>query len=375
MFTFEGLNLQNYYSFPKVAFYLADQNPHRDRSLGISRYTLSLGNALLKSRRIQLTALGSRSSVVLDSPAQSRLLPFRTDRSISRLLADHFHRPFLPNAAVYHYPKGFLPMGIPAKPPAISTIHDTILCYYLAKYPTHRSPSAYRYWFAQLRHAVKNSDHIITVSEFSRQAIIAFAEQNKICPPSISVTYQGAYGEEHAGTIHEKEDYVMSIASGLPHKQTHRLLEWWKRFSDRHHSAPRLRLIGQLTTELQVAAAQCHNIEIRTASSAEELFQNMQKAISLIYPSEIEGFGLPALEAIYAGTPVVFVSNTAVEEILDFPIIGGFRLDDFESFESAVLETLNLTQVTVSELALRLKARYQWSSVANRTIDAYHSVL
>ena len=51
----------------------------------------------------------------------------------------------------------------------------------------------------------------------------------------------------------------------------------------------------------------------------------------LLLPSEIEGFGLPALEAYYLSTPVVYVRGTAVEEILGERSPGGFVLESADS--------------------------------------------
>src|SRR6202040_1038313 len=94
-----------------VCFYCADQNPHRDRSRGITNYTSGLLVNLAKRSELSLSAVISKSSFPLPVDIPATRLPFRTDRVLGRIVADHFH-PLLPSndAKTWHYPKGFLPL-------------------------------------------------------------------------------------------------------------------------------------------------------------------------------------------------------------------------------------------------------------------------
>ena len=66
-----------------------------------------------------------------------------------------------------------------------------------------------------------------------------------------------------------------------------------------------------------------------------------REARALILPSEIEGFGLPALEAYYLGTPVCFIENTSVEEILRIATDkGSFSLEAKQTLFSALEEVM-----------------------------------
>ena len=111
-----------------VTFYCADQNPHRDRSLGITSYTRGLLTHLQENHGIALSAVTSRSSFAIPGGVSEQRLSFRTDSMPGRLLADHLHPLFArSHAALWHYPKGFLPAVARPAAPAVCTVHDTIL--------------------------------------------------------------------------------------------------------------------------------------------------------------------------------------------------------------------------------------------------------
>ena len=129
----------------KLRFYLADQNPLRDRSRGITAYSDGLLAQLRRVPSLEISALISASSY---RPAQtmeggseirSYALPFRSDHIAGRLGSDHLH-PLLaalqrgpegetaPEAPdLWHFPKGFLPAFAHPGAPLVGTVHDTIL--------------------------------------------------------------------------------------------------------------------------------------------------------------------------------------------------------------------------------------------------------
>jgi glycosyltransferase involved in cell wall biosynthesis len=99
------------------------------------------------------------------------------------------------------------------------------------------------------------------------------------------------------------------------------------------------------------------------------------KASALILPSEIEGFGLPALEAYYLGTPVCYVKGTSVEEILGVVTSqGGFSLDSSESLFTALDEVMAMSQDQVRACGLKLRETYAAQKVANRMLEVFEEV-
>jgi glycosyltransferase involved in cell wall biosynthesis len=362
----------------RVHFYLADQNPHRDRSRGITEYTDGLLRELCRQPGLELEALVSRSSYRPgDASIALRALPFRTDHVAGRLIADHAH-PLAgrSSADLWHYPKGFLPfLGRPrasrAEPiPLVGTVHDAILQFYADRYPESRSPLAFRYWLGLLARSIARFDLVLTVSEFSKRAIEAFCERHRCACPEVVVTYEGARWESFEPRAEGKRDCVVHLCSPLPHKRTDTLLDFWARLEG-ELDLPPLRLIGNLTPEQARRAASVRHLEHLPPLPAAELRRSLESALALVLPSEIEGFGVPALEAFYLGAPLVYVRDTAVEEVLGRGTPGGFDLDALESFASALEQVLSLDAAWIRAQAAALRERFSWRACAERTLAAY----
>jgi glycosyltransferase involved in cell wall biosynthesis len=363
-----------------VDFYLADQNPHRDRSLGITAYTSGLLEALARVDGLTLSALVSRSSFSPPAGVAIRSLPIRTDYPAGRLLADHVLGPLFrapPAANLIHFPKGFLPISGRARCPRVGTVHDTIVVHYARAHAGYRPLRSDEYWCFLLARSLARLDLVLTDSEFSRRAIAAFCEERTIAPPRIIVTFLGARWEDLASRqapAATKGSYVIHLASQLPHKNTLALLRLWESYAKRGNDHPELLLVGSLTPPAEHLARALPRVRLEPRVTTDRLQQLIEGALLLVLPSEIEGFGLPALEAYYLSTPVVYVFGTAVEEILGTGSPGGFALDDVDSFIAAVDQVLGLDARWVTAKASELRGLYAWSRCAERTLEAYRSV-
>jgi len=356
-----------------VTFYTADQNPHRDRSLGITGYTKGLLSSLQKCRpEIVLKTFSSKNGAIFPSNSSCRLC-WRTDRTLPRIFTDHLHSPFLQRADIYHYPKGFLPI-LQVNRPVIITLHDTILQHYADYYPNERNRMAYLYWINLMKWSVERATAVFTVSQSVSMSLASFCERHNIHQPRTICTYEGAHGEEEAGKLWPKRDYVMAFCSSHPHKRTSTLLQFWKELQA-ENLVPPLILIGSISHSDQAVLSKLKNITHMPFVPSDTLKDLLRSARALILPSEIEGFGLPALEAVYASTPVVFVKGTAVEEILGHPDSCGFSLTDLQSFYIALSEAMRVPIEDIASLALRLRKIYSWQRVAERTLAAYREVL
>lgn len=359
-----------------VAFYLADQNLGRDRSRGITEYTEVLLAALSRLPDLQFCLQTSLSSCSPKIPgAKVCILPFRTDNSALRILADQIH-PLWDDRSVdlWHYPKGYLCSILPRSQPVIGTVHDTYIQYYADNYPEHRSRYNYAYWVRVLRWSISRFDAIITDSKFSQRSIVALCERYRIKCPPISVVYLAVEWDVIPTKV-VKENFVLHLASPEPHKRTEHLLKLWSMMVKSGRSLPELKLVGNLTQNQLRLASEVPQIYITTPLTRHELQALMQSARSLILPSEIEGFGLPALEAYNTMTPVVYVRDTTVHEVLGFNTPGSFILSDLETFEAALDEVLSLSGDEVSAIRKTLIIKYTWERTAQETASVYRQLV
>jgi glycosyltransferase involved in cell wall biosynthesis len=359
-----------------VAIYLADQNPHRDRSLGITQITDCMLRELVKHRDLELTTVASLSSYRFADPrVEARVLPVRTDGKLLRLLVDNTSPLWLPRLAdpdVWFHPKGFTSLlGRPRKP-VVLTIYDTILQHYADHYPGHRSWLEHGYWLRLLANSLRNADRVLTASEHAREQIVSFCERRGLAPPPITVTYGAS---DYETWLDEppiaKQDYVLHLASDAPHKRTDHLLAWWEALASSGRDLPRLKLVGQLSEEGRARAARMTGVEVCDRLERGALEQALGAARCLLLPSEIEGFGLPALESYYLGTPVCYVADTAVDEILRSETeVGRFNLQDRDSLLAALEAALGQTPDQVTAVAAGLRRRFSRRSHGDAVLRA-----
>jgi glycosyltransferase involved in cell wall biosynthesis len=360
-----------------VCFYCADQNPPRDRSRGITSYTYGLLSHLRDAKSVALRALVSKSSFAIPDGIERLTLPFRTDHLAGRLLGDHFHPLIVPrgSAEIWHYPKGFLPAGLQVQARSVGTIADAMVQFDADHHPESRSKLAFTYWLWLLRHSIRSLDLILTVSEFSKRAILEFCDRHRLSCPPIIVTYEGVEISTPVRELpHTKENYVAHLASRLPYKATTWLLEQWLSLAESKKDLPELRLVGDLDPQGAVVFSKMANVSLVPPLPRSQLEELLAKARALLLPSEIEGFGIPAVEGYLLGTPVAYARETALEEILGSDSPGGFYRQR-DSFEAALTETLNLDRASVEKKAASLKERYNWDDCLRRTLEAYSLVL
>jgi glycosyltransferase involved in cell wall biosynthesis len=167
----------------------------------------------------------------------------------------------------------------------------------------------------------------------------------------------------------------MHLSSCEPHKRTAHLVKWWHGAERLGGPLPKLHLIGNVPGEVGMLVAECETIVQRPFLSDQELEAAYRGAKAIILPSEIEGFGLPALEAYYLGTPVCFVAGTSVEEILA-PATrrGRFHLHDEASFWSALGDVMAMAPAEVRDHGLKLRGIYAASVVAERMLAVFEQV-
>lgn len=168
---------------------------------------------------------------------------------------------------------------------------------------------------------LKNSRHVITVSEFSKKEIM---EVYKIPSDKISVVYNAGFSKldiekSDRGQMELKHPYILSVGSIDPRKNLKRLI---KAFLDLKRSDLSLYLIGaynpnfksdpELDSLLKMNSGRIVFLGYRTDAELIYLYQN---ALCFVYPSLYEGFGLPPIEAMSNNCPVITSNISSLPEI------------------------------------------------------------
>jgi glycosyltransferase involved in cell wall biosynthesis len=188
--------------------------------------------------------------------------------------------------------------------PTVLTVHDLAILRHPEAFPRwHRLYGSYG-----LRKALRAADAVIAVSEFTKAEVVLLAgvpaERVRIVPNGVDDVFHSAQvGRELPGDTVSQGDYVLAVATLEPRKNLERVVK-------------AARLAG---VELRVVGAKGWGGvdvpgwmgEIPDA----ELAALYRGARCVVYASLYEGFGLPVLEAMASGTPVVTSRGTSTEEV------------------------------------------------------------
>jgi glycosyltransferase involved in cell wall biosynthesis len=364
-----------------IQIYLADQNPKLGRSLGISRMTEVVFGELAKRRDSRLYGVSSRTS--LQSPVAStydRVFPWGTRNLVLRVLTDHLHPLLLVGSTrpdLCYFPKGFLPRLHRLCKPSVVTIHDTIIQYYSDHYPDWRTETEYSYWASMLKHTLRHADGVLTVSESARKQILTFMERHGIPKKEIHVTCEPCLYESIPQPVHPpKADYVLHLGSREPHKRTAWLIRRWVERGEEQPGLPALHVVGSIPDDVVEIARESSLVVRLPFLDDDALRTQFSTARALILPSEIEGFGLPAIEAYYLGTPVCYTLGTSIQEVLEVATTrGGFSLDSPASLFAALDEVSLIPPEEIHACGLKLREVYAARSVADRMMAVFESLV
>jgi glycosyltransferase involved in cell wall biosynthesis len=228
---------------------------------------------------------------------------------------------------LFHAPANVLGFGIPA--PAVVTVHDVMWLEHLSwcQPVALARPVSFAYFQTAIRHAIRRARKILTVSRASRDAIIRIdrsarsrivvahnAHEPEFCPPSSRDQARA----NAARLLGFDQDYVLMIGQNVPSKGH----DIGLRAFAAHAPRPiRLVVIQRLLPGAGLAAlAATLGVADRVTFAPElpfdALLDVLRSARLLLHPSRAEGFGLPVLEAMAVGCPVLSSDIEPLIEVL-----------------------------------------------------------
>lgn len=291
------------------------------------------------------------------------------------------------NVDLLHCTSNTAPLWCPV--PLVLTLHDII---YLEP-RAHRSSSWYQEMGWHYRRFVVprilNQCHrILTVSDFERKRIM----ERLHLPAEQVVTVYNGYNprfrplQQEDGQAYKrympKGDYLFFLGNTDPKKNTKGVLQAYVKYLERS-SHKRPLLIADLKDEYLDALLKAEQLEhIRPYISSpgyirnEDLPSIYNAAFAFLYPSLRESFGIPMIEAMACGTPVIVSNTSAMPEVAGD---GALQIDPFqpETITDALIK-LEHDDSFKSELiayGLEQAKRYSWKSTAEAWANIYREVL
>lgn len=221
------------------------------------------------------------------------------------------------NVDIFHGLSNEIPFGIRKSGiKSVVTIHDLIFVRYPELYP-----AIDRFFYQQkFRYACKNADAVVAVSQQTKDDIMEFY---KIPSERIRVIYQDCQSSFHQRvdnqsilTIRNKyslnKPYIICVSSFSERKNQKRLVEAFQQLGLNDYE---LVLVGGKSKYAEeIIQNSPKNTRILYKVPSTDLPALYQGASLCVYPSFFEGFGIPIVEALHSGIPVVAANGSCLEE-------------------------------------------------------------
>ncbi|MDP8237122.1 MAG: glycosyltransferase family 1 protein [Candidatus Erginobacter occultus] len=365
------------------------------RAAGVGRYTRNLAQHLaplaassgdrLRLFYFDFQGKGSPPAVPGADLRPFRLLPGRLVEGVWRYLPwPDFTALAGTDSDIYHFPN-FVSPPLRRGRRSVITIHDMS---YL-RFPRYAEPGNLRRLRRFLPRSAARSDAIITISRFSAAEI---ATELGVDPARIHVTYLGVEprfrptGDDAVKSMRAElgldRPYLLTVGTLEPRKNHIFAVEVWERLGEKFDGL--LAVAGSTGWRAEPILERFKNSpragDIRLLSYVpEDLLPALYSgAEALLFPSLYEGFGLPPLEALACGTPVVSSEGGALPEILDTPAVVRPGVLDVEAWRDAVENLLGedcLRRRERRETGRQYAARFSWAETARMTWEVYRGLL
>lgn len=312
------------------------------------------------------------STVILNRPSPRFQLWFQTalPRRLKKDRIDVFHGLF-----------SRLPLLLPV--PGVITVHD--LSAYkmpgLHKRHTHMTNLLYPMF-------VKKASAIIAVSAFTAKEIVSCfpgasrktVVVHEAAPPEYSMVTEGPALERTREKLDLPSRFVLFLGTLEPRKNLPRLLEAFSAICDEiPHKLVLSGPIGWKSSELKAKLqdpAIRSRVQLTGFVDAGDIPALLSLAEIFVYPSLYEGFGLPVLEAMACGTPVITSSTSSLPEVAGDAAL----LVDPESVPAISKAVVRLAgdenlRENLRERGLERSRRFSWTRAAGETLDVYRQMI
>jgi glycosyltransferase involved in cell wall biosynthesis len=272
--------------------------------------------------------------------------------------------------------------------PVVVSIHD-LSFEHLPQTFNRRSRTQLR---LTVRHSARRAAKILSLSEYTRRDII---ETYRIEPEKVAAIPLAAPAH-FARVTDDKElqrvrhnygidgDYVLSVGSIQPRKNLVRLVKAYASLRGVHkeNRFPKLVLVGKCAWLYDETLRALEETGVRDSVvltgyvPEADLPALYSGALCFVYPSYFEGFGLPPLEAMKCGAPVIVGDATSLPEVVGD---AGLKVDPFDvsAIANAIARLMNDSDLR-RELSVKGQKRaemFDWRETARRTLKVYEQVV
>lgn len=264
--------------------------------------------------------------------------------------------------------------------PTVVTVHDLAFRLYPEQYPELKR----RYLDALTRRSVEQADQVIAVSANTRSDLLRFYRVNparvNVIPNGVDPSLRPVEDAERLARFRARhqlpDQFILALSTLQPRKNLIVLLRAWARLD----AATRLPLVvagapgwkvGPIFDEVR-ALGIADQVRFTGYAAGDELTLWYSAATLFVYPSLYEGFGLPVLEAMACGTPVISSNASSLPEVAgDAAMLIDPR--DVDGMAGAIdrLARDPMLRVELAKRGLERARQFSWARTARETVDVY----
>ena len=348
----------------------------RHLATGVEHYTRQLIGALAARGDLDLTVLCRRAEHADGLPAGVAVATYCPPKQLRYPYYGLRPWPHLGEFDVIHCPTVIAPfLRRPKGPKLVMTIHDLIP---LAA--PHYHHLGFRVYFRHvLPRLMRIFDAFIADSESTRQDM-----HRLLGTPCDMVTVVPLAARRMGPQVEvprEEEDFLLAVGTVEPRKNLVRVLEAFVRMRQGANVPPtRLLVAGRVGWErtdlVRLIRSAAPDVEMLGYVSDDRLHNLVRRAKALVYPSLYEGFGLPVLEAMAAGCPVITSNRSSLPEVGGDAVIyvDPEKVASIAEAMRQIVDDAELRTALASK-GLKRAAEFSWRRCADQTVEVYQCAL
>lgn len=286
---------------------------------------------------------------------------------------------------ITHFFNFFVPPFVKGK--TVVTVHDMAF----RVFPETIRKKTMFFLKLSLKKSIFRADHIITVSEFSKQEIMRFynVPEKKISVISNGVDFKRFRPESDGRRLENvkkkygiTDEYFLYLGTLEPRKNLVRLVEAYAEAEKDNRKFPMLVLAGgkgwmyeeifQKVEELNLL----NRVFFPGYIADEDVAALMSGAIAFCFPSLYEGFGMPVVEAMACGTPVLTSNSSSLKEVAEGAalLINETSIEDMRQGLLQLWKQEDLRQ-NLSREGIRRSKKFSWETASERLMEVYKELV
>lgn len=289
---------------------------------------------------------------------------------------------------LYHAPYRLLPLGAPRR--SVITMHDAmhVVCPELVIPNPWLRPILHRYWSLTLHSSIRRAGRVLAVSRHSALDTVRLepdAESRvRVTFLGVDAIFRPLPAEEalrkSSEVMPDGRRFFLVLGGGYPNKNHIAAVHAFARIFRRSDDVYLLIVQRERTLPAEIVRALEDNglrdrVVVRGGISSETLVALYGRALGLVFPSLYEGFGLPVLEAMASGCPVIASNLTSVPEVAgDAALTCDPRDVEALGQNMRLLMTDETLRRDLIRRGIERAGGFSWDKTAAETIEVYREI-